>query len=285
MKTLVIISSLLLSIQSLAARNPNGSYGNASQIETVPGTSSKVCDSSEWADDFINVFNENEDSEKGRTAIQTILTGMKNEPDFCPSPLKTAAGAKLFALELAEAFFVKESGCNPSAANPHAPNGTAIGFGQMGIDDAKNHKCTTVDGKRITSSEQLKSAENNARCVAQIMINCGSGLNGVGKNHLGKIADGNRGQNGFVGCFWQPLRKGTGGDGQGGSVDNQSNREAIQEVSKNFCEKASQGSDAVVQAQLAEPAIICSAMNNASCRTNGPNGAPRMTRRASRTAI
>lgn len=280
MKTLFFILSMLLAVQPCsAALNPNGSFGNPTTPEPVAGTNAEVCNSDEWGDDFLAVFNERENTPEGQQAIESILTGVRNETEFCSTPLRTPAGAKLFALELAEAFFVKESGCNPAAANPHAPNGTAVGFGQMGIDDAKNHKCTTADGQRVSSEDQLKDPVTNARCVAQIMINCASGLNGQEPRHIGRIADGDRGQYGFAGCFWQPMRKGTGGDGQGGSVDNQANRDQIAEVTRNFCEQAARGSQALLVADLVSQDNLCAAMNNRSCSGSSPYSSPNMTTR------
>jgi hypothetical protein len=252
--------------------NPMGStFGDEPRLD-VPGTSGSRCNSTEWADDFLNVLNEREEEHHGRVAMNSVLQGMQNEPDFCAPPLQTPAGAKLFLLALAEAFFVKESGCRPEAMNPHAPNGTAVGFGQMGVGDARNHRCTTTDGNRITTNAQLQDPENNARCVAQIMVNCASGLpnrhgNMAEQRHLNRIAGGNRGQFGVVGCFWQPVRKGTGGDGQGGRVDNQSNREQIQEVTRNFCSHAGQGTNHLMSQNLVQEDVLCLAMNNGPCRS------------------
>ena len=286
-KTLTLIFTLVLSHSALAyvragIDNPmSNSYGaeayGLNQKVPVSGTDEYRCDSTEWAEDFQSLINERLQGEHGSfeqfhamEALRSIEKGIQNEPEFCGPPVKTDVGLRLFMQAMAEAFFVKESDCNPEAQNPNAPNGIATGFGQMDYKDAQRHRCTTPDGTKVTSNNQLKDPKTNARCVAQIMLNCAAGLpnadgNLQGPGHVNKIASGNKGELGMVGCFWQPLRKGTGGDGKGGEVNNQENREAIMEVTANFCREASRGSHNLIRLGLLKEDALCAAKGSRNC--------------------
>lgn len=214
LKILFCVFFVLSSAKGFAAlspRNPNGQpFGDLESPQPIRGTDATRCHSQEWAQDFIDHIQNRlaeEDNYQARVAMQSIRLGMESEAEFCQPPMTTDDGTMLFMLSMAEAFFVHESSCNPEITNPHAPNGTAIGFGQMGVEDAQNHQCRTADGARITQVSQLQDGPTNARCVAQIMMNCAAGLpNRSGsmreRRHYGSIARGNRGQFGFVGCFW-----------------------------------------------------------------------------------
>ena len=278
----LLVAPLILIALQVEARvnpsNPNGTeFGAEANRVRVPGTDATRCISDEWASDFLGQIEDRlseADNYQARVAMQSLRLGMENEPEFCQPPMQTDAGTKLFMLAMAEALFVEESSCNPEVVNPHAPNGDAIGFGQMGVEDARNHGCTRAeDGGRIRMLSDLQDARTNSRCVAQIMMNCAAGLpNSSGsmreRRHYGAIAMGTRGQFGAVGCFWQPIRKGTGGDGQGGTVDNQSDRERIMSVTAQFCETAGQGTDALVSNGFVNQDVLCQAMNDGPCRTN-----------------
>ncbi|MCB0378822.1 MAG: transglycosylase SLT domain-containing protein [Bdellovibrionales bacterium] len=285
----LIISILFLVPASFASlgstSNPNGSYGGTNRLVSVAGTNAKVCDSSQWEKDFLDVINEEEKSGKGKQAIDSVLEATKKEKEFCEQPPRTAAGGKLFMLAMAKAFIVKESNCNPGVVYPHGPNGAVIGLGQMGVSDAKNHKCTKPDGSRVSSVSDLKDPKTNVRCIATIMVNCASGLGGKEKRHIGAIASGNRGQYGFAGCFWQPVRKGTGGDGKGGKVNNQRNREQIASATKKYCEKAAEGTSALVASNLMSQQSICQAKGNMSCSGSNQMAQPLYTPAGSTTSI
>ena len=62
----LIISILFLVPASFASlgstSNPNGSYGGTNRLVSVAGTNAKVCDSSQWEKDFLDVINEEEKS-------------------------------------------------------------------------------------------------------------------------------------------------------------------------------------------------------------------------------
>lgn len=140
----------------------------------------------EWSKAFFTCLYKEEPSLQGKNPSKAGLVGAMIDGDYsdfgagkpmCSDGVLGTSEAKLAALNMFQQLCIPEAaGCRQDAANLHSTgvankegaNGIAYGLYQIGINDAKRYKCTTPDGKRITTKDQLKNGSANICCAVRI---------------------------------------------------------------------------------------------------------------------
>ena len=177
-----------------------------------------------WSDAFMHFIEKD-----GNHLIQATINGFRDGADFCASDIKNRTEAKEFLLAMFKGLSLKESRNNARISGYNSGR-IPTGLFQMDYIDAGNNGCRTIDGKKYFVSSRyqkalnapLKNPYNNIKCAITI-------ANKAAKKRKHKVclACNYKGRTGVLGIFWQPVRKGNGGNGRGGTINNNKTRNHI----------------------------------------------------------
>lgn len=240
--SLAIAASTQAALSSVAFASPNGGTGKAE------GT---------WKGTWTRVFSQCFD--KYGKNLEKAQKSAKDGGEFCSS---TSVEPKDYWFGIFMPLASKESRFDPDATGQNGEK-VPLGLYQMNADDMKAHKCKGLNGETIINAKDPFQA---ICCAIQIA----DGLAGKGFDSIsggsGKAAS----EKGIMSAFWQPMRKGMGGDGKGGknAVNNEANLKDIKTAAKKYCESSPTSREEDITSPFSESGGSSSS-SNSSRKTRG----------------